>query len=210
MVWGLEMPKLVITVRGGTNNFDLLPRMGKMLQVGLLKAAKSTGAWIFSNGLNKGVTRHIGNALANERWLGFKRGRCISVGIAPWGLVEHRNDLIGRNRDRVYVPFEHPGGKFILLNPRHSNFMLVDNGSVGKPGGDVYFRKRLEKHLSTYPMSPQRGCDTPIVSVIIEGGLYTLKTIAEYLTDEPPIPVVVLGHTGRTADILQYVLRKCD
>ena len=55
LVWGLQMPKLLISVRGGNNNFEIPSRLGKILQLGLIKAAKSTGAWILSNGLNKGA-----------------------------------------------------------------------------------------------------------------------------------------------------------
>ena len=54
LVWGMEMPKLVISVRGGSKDFELSPRLGKILQVGLLKAAKHTGAWIFTSALNSG------------------------------------------------------------------------------------------------------------------------------------------------------------
>jgi hypothetical protein len=54
LVWGLPMPKLLISVRGGNNNFEIPPRLGKILHLGLIKAAKSTDAWILSNGFNRG------------------------------------------------------------------------------------------------------------------------------------------------------------
>ncbi len=43
--WGLEKPKLLITVNGGKANFELQPRLKRNLGRGLLKAAKTTGAW---------------------------------------------------------------------------------------------------------------------------------------------------------------------
>jgi len=61
LVWGLPMPKLLISIRGSNTNFDLPPRLGKILQVGLLKAAKTTGAWIVTNGLNRGKQALINN-----------------------------------------------------------------------------------------------------------------------------------------------------
>jgi transient receptor potential cation channel subfamily M protein 3 len=53
--WSLELPKLLITVQGGKANFDLQPKLKKVLRKGLLKAAKTTGAWIFTGGTNTGV-----------------------------------------------------------------------------------------------------------------------------------------------------------
>lgn len=52
--WGLELPKLLITVQGGKANFELQPKLKKVLRKGLLKAAKTTGAWIFTAGTNTG------------------------------------------------------------------------------------------------------------------------------------------------------------
>lgn len=41
--WGLELPKLIISVHGGKANFDLSTRLKKVLRHGLLRAAKTTG-----------------------------------------------------------------------------------------------------------------------------------------------------------------------
>jgi transient receptor potential cation channel subfamily M protein 3 len=51
--WGLELPKLLITVQGGKANFA---KLKKVLRKGLLKAAKTTGAWIFTGGTNTGLS----------------------------------------------------------------------------------------------------------------------------------------------------------
>jgi hypothetical protein len=53
--WSLELPKLLITVQGGKANFELQSKLKKVLRKGLLKAAKTTGAWIFTGGTNTGV-----------------------------------------------------------------------------------------------------------------------------------------------------------
>ena len=41
--WGLELPKLVISVHGGKVNFKLNPRLKLVFKEGLLQAAKTTG-----------------------------------------------------------------------------------------------------------------------------------------------------------------------
>lgn len=40
--------------------------------------------------------RHVGEALVNERTPRL-RGRVLAIGIAPWGILENRSDLIGKN-----------------------------------------------------------------------------------------------------------------
>ena len=41
--WGIELPKLAITVHGGNANFELNPRLKRVLHEGILRAAKTTG-----------------------------------------------------------------------------------------------------------------------------------------------------------------------
>lgn len=57
--WGLDLPKLLITVQGGKANFDLQPKLKKVIRKGLLKAAKTTGAWVFTAGTNTGVCQQL-------------------------------------------------------------------------------------------------------------------------------------------------------
>ena len=47
-VWKLKVPNLVISVTGGAKSFHLKPRLKEVFQRGLIKAAKSTGAWIIT------------------------------------------------------------------------------------------------------------------------------------------------------------------
>lgn len=104
--WNLEPPKLLITVQGGKANFELQPKLKKVLRKGLLKAAKTTGAWIFTSGTNTGVTRQVGDALLTER--SQRSGKIISLGIAPWGIIENNQELIGINRDVQYHSIASP------------------------------------------------------------------------------------------------------
>lgn len=125
------MPQLLISIRGAGTNFEMSSRLGKIFQTGLIKAARNTNAWIFSNGLNTGVSKHLGNALSNEKWVGggLQRSRLTVVGISSWGMIQNRDELVGRNKESTYSPLD--SSKLLQLNPRHSNFLLVDNGSTG-------------------------------------------------------------------------------
>jgi len=130
--WGLELPKLIISVHGGKANFELQPRLKRVLRKGILRAAKTTGAWILTGGTNTGVTRHVGDALISERSPRLRGGRVVSIGIAPWGVVENRSTLVGRDKDVTYLSIDQPRSKFAVLNNRHVCFLLADNGTVGE------------------------------------------------------------------------------
>ncbi len=51
---------------------------------------------------------------------------------------------------------------------------------------------------------PPRSFSTPLVCLVIEGGTNTIRAVLEYVTDSPPVPVVVCDGTGRAADLLAF------
>ncbi|MGH0170281.1 UNVERIFIED_CONTAM: hypothetical protein FKN15_069413, partial [Acipenser sinensis] len=53
--WQLDLPKLLISVHGGLQNFELQPKLKQVFGKGLIKAAMTTGAWIFTGGVNTGT-----------------------------------------------------------------------------------------------------------------------------------------------------------
>lgn len=52
--WQLELPKLLISVHGGLQNFEMQPKLKQVFGKGLIKAAMTTGAWIFTGGVSTG------------------------------------------------------------------------------------------------------------------------------------------------------------
>uniref|UniRef100_A0A1I7XNA3 LSDAT_euk domain-containing protein n=1 Tax=Heterorhabditis bacteriophora TaxID=37862 RepID=A0A1I7XNA3_HETBA len=103
-VWMIAPPKLIITVHGGTNNFDIQTKLARVFRKGLLKAAMTTGAWIITSGIDAGVVRHVAAAFEGNSELDV----CVP-----------------------YYPFSSKS-RFTVLNNRHSYFLLVDNGTVGR------------------------------------------------------------------------------
>ena len=82
------------------------------------QAAQTTGAWIITGGTNTGVMRHVGEAVKGHTVM--SRGAQIKdkpsqlhlIGIATWGIVEHRSDLINSNVSSLCERFE-PRSHFI-------------------------------------------------------------------------------------------------
>ncbi|CAF0916482.1 unnamed protein product [Rotaria sordida] len=206
--WRLQLPNLIVTIHGGIQNFELEPRLRQVLKRGLLKAAKTTGAWIFTSGINTGVVKHVGDALFVRSRM---RSNIVVVGIAPWGIIHGREQLKGQNKTVSYhsaaVVTE---DNCATLNSSHSCFLLVDNGTVGKHGGEVILRKRFEKYLSQQKISFHGHVgkqNVPVVCVIVEGGTNTIRTVLEYVTEEPPVSVVVIDGSGRAADLIAFTYK---
>ncbi|XP_052633008.1 transient receptor potential cation channel subfamily M member 3 isoform X2 [Harpia harpyja] len=200
--WQLELPKLLISVHGGLQNFELQPKLKQVFGKGLIKAAMTTGAWIFTGGVNTGVIRHVGDALKDHA--SKSRGKICTIGIAPWGIVENQEDLIGKDVVRPYQTMSNPMSKLTVLNSMHSHFILADNGTTGKYGAEVKLRRQLEKHISLQKINTRIGQGVPVVALIVEGGPNVISIVLEYLRDTPPVPVVICDGSGRASDILAF------
>ncbi|XP_043920309.1 transient receptor potential cation channel subfamily M member 3 isoform X3 [Protopterus annectens] len=200
--WQLELPKLLISVHGGLQNFELQPKLKQVFGKGLIKAAMTTGAWIFTGGVNTGVIRHVGDSLKDHA--SKSRGRICTIGIAPWGIVENQEDLIGKDVVRPYQTMSNPLSKLTVLNSLHSHFILADNGTTGKYGAEVKLRRQLEKHISLQKINTRIGQGVPVVALILEGGPNVISIVLEYLRDTPPVPVVVCDGSGRASDIFAF------
>lgn len=113
------------------------------------------------------------------------------------------------------------------LNNRHAYFLLVDNGTVAKYGAEIILRRRLEKYISKQRLYPCKlnsvvkrvksinyyfviavtQSPIPIVCLVIEGGTNTIRAVLEYVTDDPPVPVVVCDGSGRAADLIAFMCK---
>ncbi|XP_032807275.1 transient receptor potential cation channel subfamily M member 7-like isoform X2 [Petromyzon marinus] len=206
--WQMELPRLLISVHGGLQNFELHPKLKQVFSKGLIKAALTTGAWIFTGGVNTGVVNHVGNALKEHA--SRSSHKICTIGIAPWGVIENRGDLVGQDVVSPYQTLSNPLSKLNLLNSLHSHFILVDDGTVGKYGAEAQLRRELEKHIALQKIHTRMGQGVPVVGLVAEGGPNVIVTVLEYLLEEPPVPVVVCEGTGRAADILAFLHKNTD
>uniref|UniRef100_A0A672N7Q4 non-specific serine/threonine protein kinase n=1 Tax=Sinocyclocheilus grahami TaxID=75366 RepID=A0A672N7Q4_SINGR len=201
--WHMEMPKLVISVHGGTDNFPLSPRVCQAFSTGLITAAESTGAWILTDGINTGVSKYVGDAV--KMYGSHDHRKRNVVGIPPWGIIENNSDLIGRDVLRHYQALGNPLSKRASLNGMHSHFLLVDDGTMGKSGCQIDLRKRLERHIHFLKIHPRLPQHVPLVCVVVEGGPAILSVVLEYVRRSSPVPVLVFEGTGRAADLLALI-----
>eukprot|EP00062_Callorhinchus_milii_P002618 gi/632938956/ref/XP_007907048.1/ PREDICTED: transient receptor potential cation channel subfamily M member 1 isoform X2 [Callorhinchus milii] len=200
--WELELPKLLISIHGGLQNFELQPKLKQVFGKGLIKAAVTTGAWIVTAGVSTGVIRHVGDALQDQP--SKSRGRICAIGLAPWGIVENRMELIGKDVTRPYQTMLNPLSKLSVLSSTHTHFILADNGTVGKYGAEVKLRRQLEKYVALQKINTRLGQGVPVVCLIVEGGPNVISIVLESLREDPPVPVVVCDGSGRASDILAF------
>lgn len=136
-----------------------------------------------------------------------QKNKVVAIGIAPWGIVENKELLIGNDKVVPYHCVSSPKSNCAVLNSNHSYFLLIDNGTMGKYGGEIMLRKKLEKYISQQKIcinSGVKGRGVPVICVVLEGGANTIRSVLEYVTDSPPIPVVVCDGSGRAADLLAF------
>ncbi|XP_060988077.1 transient receptor potential cation channel subfamily M member 6 isoform X2 [Dama dama] len=198
--WKMELPKLVISVHGGIQNFKMPSKLKEIFSQGLVKAAETTGAWIITEGINSGVSKHVGDALKAHSSQSLRK--IWTVGIPPWGVIENRKDLIGRDVVCLYQTLGNPLSKLTTLNCMHSHFILSDDGTVGKYGNEMKLRRNLEKYLSLQKIHSCSGQGVPVVGLVVEGGPNVILSVWETVKDKDP--VVVCEGTGRAADLLAF------
>ncbi|KAM6943974.1 transient receptor potential cation channel subfamily M member 6 [Lycodopsis pacificus] len=201
--WQMERPKLLLTVQGGSENFHLPLKVKQAFSKGLITAALSTGAWIFTDGINTGVSKYVGEAV--KTFGGHNLRKRNTVGITPWGVIDSNMDLIGRDVFRHYQPLGNPLSKRARLNGFHSHFLLVDDGTLGKHGCQQGLRRKLEKHISLQKIHPQLKQGVPVVCLVVEGGPAIVSTVLDYVSNVPPVPVFVFEGSGRAADLLAFL-----
>ncbi|XP_072050607.1 transient receptor potential cation channel subfamily M member 3-like [Amphiura filiformis] len=207
--WGLELPKLLIEVTGGAKDFVLQPKLKRIFRQGIVNVAVSTNAWIITGGTNTGVMKHVGKALREHTLR--SRNKIFAIGVASWGIIDNKDDLIVEKRHRGqhrkvthYRMTSSMESKGASLDPNHTHFVLVDDGSVGKYGVEIQLRSKLEKLIAQQRIDPDSDRGIPAVCLALEGGVNTIRTVLENVSKDPPIPAVIAAGSGRGADLIAF------
>ncbi|KAG9267415.1 transient receptor potential cation channel subfamily M member 4-like [Astyanax mexicanus] len=207
--WGLPKPNLVLSVVGGVGRSKVKPKLREVLRQGLVRAAQSTGAWILSGGLREGIDRCLGEAVRDHTTAASSDSltKVVAIGVAPWGLVNLRDELV--NPEGSY-----PAGYFVTntsrdsycLDTNHQAFLLVDDGSTGRRGGEARFRAGLENYISQQRTGKlgSGSMDIPVLCTLVSGELYMLERLD--LSLKKCIPWMVLAGSGGLADLVTDVL----
>ncbi|KAL3836240.1 hypothetical protein ACJMK2_021679 [Sinanodonta woodiana] len=195
--WGLKLPNLLISVAGDIN---AIPKKSN-LRDGLMKAARKTDAWIITDGIQVSGMKNV-----TEPELTLKEN--VIIGIAPWGVIHNRTALESKEGSwpAKYGTTGTCNSKERFLDPDHSHYILVDDGTQHKLDIEIPFRMRLEREM--VQMKTDTGNDVLIVTVVIGGGKATLRKIEQALKQDTP--VVVVKGSGGAADVLAYAYQNAS
>ncbi|XP_028991038.1 transient receptor potential cation channel subfamily M member 4-like [Betta splendens] len=203
--WGLPLPNLVVSVVGGEAKTKMKTWVREILRQGLVKASQSTGAWIITAGMREGVGKCVGEAVRDHA-TAASLSKVVALGVAPWGLVHNRDQLVNAQGSFPAKYTLDTSKESCCLDNNYQAFLLVDDGTVGRAGGETGFRAKLE-----YYISQQRtgiwgtgSIDIPVLCMLISGEASLLKRVELSLKNS--IPWLVLAGSGGVADFLSDVL----
>ncbi|KAF4801614.1 Transient receptor potential cation channel subfamily M member 5 [Turdus rufiventris] len=149
--WKLPAPNLVISLVGGEENFQMKPWLRDSLKKGFIKAAESTGAWIFTSALRVGVTRHLVQAVRDLALASTSSTlSVIAIGITSLREIQHREILDNTKSESLvhYQSDDNIQGPPYSLDHNHSHFILVDHSTPEERDGTTKLRLTLEKYIS--------------------------------------------------------------
>ncbi|XP_053095244.1 transient receptor potential cation channel subfamily M member 4a isoform X1 [Pangasianodon hypophthalmus] len=205
--WGLPPPNLVVSVVGGVGQEKVRSWVREVVRQGLVRAAQSTGAWIVTGGLREGVGRCVGEAVRDHGTAAASQSKVVALGVAPWGLVANRHQLVnaeGSFPARYYV--QNTSRDSCYLDSNYQAFLLVDDGSVGRRGGETSFITNLEKFISHQRTGiwGSGSIEIPVLCMLISGDASVLKRMDMSL--KKTTPWLVLNGSGPAADMISELL----
>nr|XP_022342892.1 transient receptor potential cation channel subfamily M member 2-like isoform X1 [Crassostrea virginica] len=207
-VWGMKRPNLLISVSGGEKNFRLKSKLKDVFRRGMVKASRSTGAWIVTGGINSGVMRYVGEAMRDYYLTAASTVPVVALGITTWGCVKNREDLqddFGSGLwPATYTMTPTTEVNANCLDPNHTHFLLVDNGTNNQPGAETKFRVELEQQITNIKTGNSKDdVLIPMIRLLIEGGVESLESVQESIRSG--IPIIIVKWSGGLADLLAYI-----
>ena len=97
----------------------------------------------------------------------------------------------------AYYQLREEVSKNANLDPNHTHFILVDNGTFRKFGTEIEFRGVLEKFISNMKTDADEASATnvPVVSIVVEGGPGTLTTVKAAIDNATPVVILNVRFT---------------
>uniref|UniRef100_A0A3B4UQY4 Transient receptor potential cation channel, subfamily M, member 5 n=1 Tax=Seriola dumerili TaxID=41447 RepID=A0A3B4UQY4_SERDU len=208
--WGLAPPHLVVALVGGDEVAQMKPWLRDTLRKGLVKAAQSTGAWILTNGLRFGITKHLGQAVRDHSLASTSyKVRVVAIGIAPWNMIHDRQALLTAKPDEpaAYRPQDLPHGSVYSLDSHHSHFVLVEE-DPNRAGATSEMRVKLLKHISLQRTGygGAGSFEIPVLCLLVHGEPKILKRMYKGIGNSTPW--LILAGSGGVADILVTLMNK--
>ena len=140
--WNLPRPQLILSVTGGAKKFTIQNRTKNAFKRGLIKAAKSTGAWIITGGTNTGVMKLVGEAVSDE--LDQFNLVIPVIGIATWGKIQMKEKLINKVSSLFFYLILKNFFYVLLIIKKDTNLINLIKDSSDQVQNSVYISRFYE------------------------------------------------------------------
>ncbi len=159
-LWSIKRPDLVLSIVGGDDNFSIPYQIRKGFKDSILKLAGFTNTYILTNGLNTGVSKLVGEAVANS----LQNNNLALIGISSFSSVYLADEMekyavSGSFHNKNCFRYEickRRGNQKYNLDKNHSHFILVKNSNMLGLGDEIDFRVKLEDNLSD-PLADEKS-----------------------------------------------------
>lgn len=98
--------------------------------------------------------------------------------MAPWGCISGVEQLDVHGTNVIYTKGKSDQNHQTSLEPNHTDFIFIDDGSVNEYGTERQYRRQFERAICGEFASfhSNRQLDsTPIVLLVIDGGHETIR-----------------------------------
>jgi hypothetical protein len=194
--WRMQPPSLLISVTGAAGG-DIemaTPKHFNRFSDGLMGAALSTDAWIFTGGMEAGIMQTVGKMQA--AW----GSPTPCIGVASWGCVKNRDMLQEKDTTSHAGPvleepiFEYDNEESddagAFLDPNHTHFLLVDTDDPPPSWGkEIALRNALEAHVV-------HNCDAAPASKTAGSASGGATSEGEAETAHQKIPSLLIVYSG--------------
>ncbi|XP_075241132.1 transient receptor potential cation channel subfamily M member-like 2 isoform X2 [Convolutriloba macropyga] len=156
-LWKLDEPSLIISMTGGAFDFKMQKDDLDELKTGIYELATTKNVWTITGGTDAGIMKICGDAVKdhtistgghNEQAKSGGGSELALIGVATWGAIANNQLLVPSLGDKAPLRVRyHVSPGQMGLNPNHTHFVLVDDGSTGFFGREQELRGLLEKEL---------------------------------------------------------------
>ena len=240
MLKNKRKPNLVISVIGGAKNINLHGKKRDAIKEAILAAAQPTNAWLVTDGINIGCSKLVGEIVKEGQFYIKDKDRSLAkmtrglkaIGICSWGFLANNDALVNKQKfgrsvstvshnstssthDNDYKTYTCLSRKIVnkpSLEPNHTHFLIVDNGTnqksqkMSQEVTKLFYNDFLKLLIakSSKNSDERGGLDIPVITLLIEGGPTSIEKLHDSL--DIKIPCVIMEGSGRAADILAYAL----
>ncbi|UJR33345.1 hypothetical protein I4U23_020794 [Adineta vaga] len=193
---------LVISTLGSPKESFMRSKLFRIFRESLLNIAQTTDIYMITAGFNSRVAKFYGEISRTNP----NPSRPIQlIGIVSWGCAAGRELLDVQGSEVLYSKLKSDTKSEIPLEPNHTNFIFIDDGTERKHKCAVQFRGQFERKIISDKSTPQSG-KIPLIIIVIEGCADAIKKAYRNIVEDCT-PVIFVEGSGGCCDLFAKCYR---